>query len=247
MHGHARAGTTLAMKFETPLIPGKLVKRYKRFMADVVLDNGETVTAHCMNSGSMLGLIEPGNPVWLSPARNPDAKLRWKWEIVEVDGVPVGINTGHPNQLAADAIKTGQLPELKGYASLRREVKFGAENSRVDILLDGHDAGRPATYVEVKNVTLRQGAAAAFPDAVTDRGAKHLRELALVAQNGGRAVMFYLAQRNDCAHFTLADSIDPAYARAFRDARAAGVEAIAYAFDVSPEEIRLARPLEINV
>jgi sugar fermentation stimulation protein A len=235
------------MKFETPLIPGKLIQRYKRFMADVKLDSGEIVTAHCMNSGSMMGLTAPGNRVWLSPAQNPAAKLKWKWEIVEVDGVPVGINTGHPNRLAAEAIEAGQVPELKGYRSLRREVKFGAENSRVDILLDGHEGGRPATFVEVKNVTLRQAEAAAFPDAVTDRGTKHLRELAKVAQNGGRAVMFYLAQRNDCTHFTLADKIDPAYARAFRDAQAAGVEAIAYAFDVSPKEIRLARPLRINV
>lgn len=235
------------MKFDDPLIPGKLIERYKRFMADVELADGQVVTAHCMNSGSMLGLTAPGNPVWLSPAKNPDAKLKWKWEIVEVDGVRVGINTGHPNQLAAEAIASAQVPELAGYASLRREVKFGAENSRVDLLLEGHNDGHPTTFVEVKNVTLRQGNAAAFPDAVTARGAKHLRELTLMVQQGARAVMFYLAQRDDCGRFTLAEGIDPAYAKAFREARAAGVEAIAYAFSVSPQEIRLARPLAITV
>lgn len=235
------------MKFDHPLTPGKLLQRYKRFLADVELASGEVVTAHCMNSGSMLGLINPGNPVWLSPAANLEAKLRWKWEIVEVEGVAVGINTGHPNRLAAEAIAAGQIPELLGYRSIRREVKFGQENSRIDLLLDDHQAGLPPAYVEVKNVTLKEGKAAAFPDAVTARGAKHLRELAAMRAKGARAVMFYIAQRADCTHFSLAERIDPAYAEAFRAARAAGVEAIAYQCTVSPAEICIDRPLAIRV
>lgn len=235
------------MKFDHPLTPGKLLQRYKRFLADVELASGEVVTAHCMNSGSMLGLIAPGNPVWLSPAANLEAKLRWKWEIVEVEGVAVGINTGHPNRLAAEAIAAGQIPELLGYRSIRREVKFGQENSRIDLLLDDHQAGLPPAYVEVKNVTLKEGKAAAFPDAVTARGAKHLRELAAMRAKGARAVMFYIAQRADCTHFSLAERIDPAYAEAFRAARTAGVEAIAYQCQVSAAEIYIDRPLAIRV
>ncbi|MBW7835457.1 MAG: DNA/RNA nuclease SfsA [Sphingomonadales bacterium] len=235
------------MKFDHPLIPGKLLQRYKRFLADVELASGEVVTAHCMNSGSMLGLIDPSNPVWLSPAANLAAKLKWKWEIVEVEGVAVGINTSHPNRLAAEAIAAGQIPELAGYRSIRREVKFGQENSRVDLLLEDHQTGLPPAYVEVKNVTLKEGKAAAFPDAVTARGAKHLRELAAMRAKGARAVMFYIAQRADCTHFSLAERIDPAYADAFRAAQAAGVEAIAYQCQVSPAEIYIDRPLAIRV
>lgn len=235
------------MKFDHPLIPGKLLQRYKRFLADVELTSGEVVTAHCMNSGSMLGLIDPGNPVWLSPATNLAAKLKWKWEIVEVEGVAVGINTSHPNRLAAEAVAAGEIAELAGYRSVRREVKFGQENSRVDLLLEDHRDGLPPAYVEVKNVTLKEGEAAAFPDAVTARGAKHLRELAAMRATGARAVMFYIAQRADCTHFSLAERIDPAYADAFRAARQAGVEAIVYQCQVSPAEIRLDRPLAIRV
>lgn len=234
------------MKFDYPLIPGHLVKRYKRFLADVTLADGTIVTAHCMNSGSMLGLTAPGSPVWLSPATNPANKLRYKWELVESDGTLVGINTGHPNKLAAEAIAAGAIPELAGYDAIRREVKYGT-NSRIDLLLEASREGRPPAHVEIKNVTLKRGAAAEFPDAVTARGAKHLHEMAEVVKNGGRAVMFYIAQRADCTHFCLAEDIDPRYAQAFRAAREAGVEAIAYACDVDLTAIRVARPLSLGV
>ncbi len=235
------------MKFESTLIPGRLVKRYKRFLADVELENGALITAHCMNSGSMMGLAAPGSRVWLSPATNPDAKLRYKWEIVEIDGTLVGINTGHPNKIAAAAIAGGDIPELSGYATIRREVKYGT-NSRIDLLLEDDNGKRPPAYVEIKNVTLKRGLGAEFPDAVTERGAKHLRELAEIVKSGGRAVMFYIAQRNDCPHFSLAEDIDKRYAEAFRAARDSGVEAIAYSCDVSPQEIRIAKamPIQIN-
>lgn len=232
------------MKFEHTLIPGRLIKRYKRFLADVELENGDVVTAHCMNSGSMMGLKDPGNRVWISPATNPKAKLNWKWELVEVDGARVGINTGHPNKLAEEAIRAEHIPELAGYQSIRREVKYG-ENSRIDLLLEDH-ASAPLAYVEVKNVTLKRGQEAEFPDAVTARGTKHLRELANVVNNGARGIMLYVAQRDDCTHFSIAGDIDPAYASALKDAMAAGVEVLAWSCTLSPEEIRIERPMEIN-
>ncbi|MDA5193453.1 DNA/RNA nuclease SfsA [Govanella unica] len=234
------------MKFDHPLLPGRLVKRYKRFLADVSLPDGQIVTAHCMNSGSMLGLATPGSPVWLSPSTNPANKLKYKWELVEIDGALVGINTGHPNKLGAEAITEGLIPELGGYATIRREVKYGT-NSRIDLLLEGHQNGLPPAHVEIKSVTLKRGPEAEFPDAVTERGTKHLREMAEIVKNGGRAIMFYIAQRADCTHFCLAEDIDPRYAQAFRAARDAGVEAIAYACDLSPTEIRVARPLALNI
>ena len=194
------------MRFPDPLLPGTLVGRYKRFLADIVLDTGEAVTAHCANSGSMLSVDAPGAEVWLSPARNPERKLRYTWEMIRIDGGLVGINTGHPNGLAAEAVKAGTIPELAGYASLRREVRYG-RNSRIDLLLEGN--GRPPCYVEVKNVTLRRGggadAPAEFPDAVTARGAKHLEELAAMVGAGHRAVMLFLVQREDCPRFAIAD------------------------------------------
>ena len=233
------------MKFEQTLVPGRLIKRYKRFLADVELENGDVVTAHCMNSGSMMGLKEPGNPVWISPATNPKAKLDWKWELVEVAGARVGINTGHPNKLAEEAIRAQIIPELSGYGSIRREVKYG-QNSRIDLLLEDH-ASAPMAYVEVKNVTLCRGNGAEFPDAVTARGTKHLRELAIVAQDGARGVMLYIAQRDDCTHFSIAADIDPAYASALKDAMSAGVEVLAYSCTLDPTEIRIKRPMELNL
>lgn len=234
------------MKFAEPLISGRLVKRYKRFLADVVLDDGTLVTAHCMNSGSMMGLCAPESRVWLSHAVNPAAKLRYKWEIVEADGALVGINTAHPNRLAADAIAAGAIAELQGYRVIRREVKYGI-NSRIDLLLEDHEAGLPSAYVEVKNVTLRRDGAAHFPDAVTARGTKHLAELAEMARAGYRAIMFYIVQRDDCSHFALAGDIDPAYREAFLRATVSGVEAIAYHCAVSHDEIRIAAPIAIEI
>lgn len=192
------------MEFPSPLSRGRLLRRYKRFLADIELESGGEIVAHCANPGSMMGLAEPGSEVWLSPNTNPKAKLDWRWELVRVAGdYLVCINTAHPNRVGEEAIAAGAIPDLTGYGSLRREVKYGA-NSRIDILLE--DPGRPPCYVEIKSVTLRRpdGAhptAAEFPDAVTKRGAKHLMELANVAENGGRAVMLYLVQRGDCDHF----------------------------------------------
>lgn len=236
------------MQFPSPLTRGTLLRRYKRFLSDIEMDTGETVIAHCANPGSMMGLAEPGSEVWLSPNSNPKAKLDWRWELVRTGGGDlVCINTAHPNRIGEEAIGAGAIPELAGYASLRREVKYG-QNSRIDILLE--DAARPACYVEIKSVTLRRPegpcpTAAEFPDAVTKRGAKHLAELADMAESGSRAVMLYLAQRNDCDHFRVAADIDPAYATALADARARGVEALCYACDIQPDGIRLDRPLPL--
>ncbi|MCG8509977.1 MAG: DNA/RNA nuclease SfsA [Rhodospirillales bacterium] len=236
------------MKFPDPLIRGTLIKRYKRFLADVTLDDGTKITAHCANSGSMLSVNAPGSEVWLSPARNPNRKLRYTWELIRVADALVGINTQHPNAITAEAIEEGLIPELAGQESLRREVKYG-KNSRIDILLEG--GGKPDCYVEVKNVTLRRDSGpdrlAEFPDAVTSRGAKHLAELADMVTAGHRAVMMYLVQRGDCETFRLAEDIDPAYARAFAAARAGGVEALCYACRVDPTEIRIERPIPLEI
>lgn len=222
------------MTFDEPLLRGTLVRRYQRFLADVALDGGETVTAHCANPGSMLGVSTPGSEVWLSAASNPARRLRHTWELIQVGSTLVGINTGRANPLVARAIAGGTIPELGGYAGCRREVKLGS-NSRIDLLLEG--AGRAPCLVEVKNVTLRRdsrpGRPLEFPDAVTARGTKHLRELARAAQEGARAVMVYLAQRDDSDDFAVADDIDPAYAEALRAAMAVGVEAFCYRCRVS--------------
>src|SRR5881392_2912360 len=184
------------MRFPSPLVPATLVKRYKRFLADVLLPSGETITVHCANPGAMTGLNVPGARIWLSKSGNPERKLAHSWELIEVDlgaGIElVGINTAHPNALAAEAIAGGLIPELGGYASLRREVKYG-KNSRVDFLLE--TPARPPCYVEIKNVHLmREAGLAEFPDAVTKRGAKHLAELGGMAAVGARAVMLFLIQ-----------------------------------------------------
>jgi sugar fermentation stimulation protein A len=227
-----------SMKFRAPLIPGTLIQRYKRFLADVRLDDGSVTTAHCANSGSMMGLKQPGSRVWLTPAVNPKAKLAHSWELIEAD-LPggkqlIGINTSNPNRLAEEAILSGQIPELAGYDNLKREVKYG-ENSRVDLLLT--DAQKPPCFVEVKNVhLLRNKGLAEFPDSVTERGAKHLHELAREVEAGNRAVMLFIIQMK-AERFDLARDIDPAYASAFSSARLRGVEAIAYTCRISTEEI----------
>lgn len=213
------------MRFHAPLVRGTLIKRYKRFLADVRLEDGSEVTTHLANSGAMTGTAEPGMEVWLSPATNPKRKLAWNWELVRADGVLVGVNTAHPNRLAAEAIADGIIPELAGYGTIRREVRYGT-NSRIDLLLE--EAGRPPCYVEVKNVHLKNGDWAEFPDAVTVRGAKHLVELAGQVRLGCRAVMLYLVQRTDCRRFRPAAQVDPAYALGLKTALAQGVEAISY-------------------
>ena len=228
------------MKFEEPLLKATLLKRYKRFLADVVLEDGSEITAHCANPGSMIGVADPGSVVWLSPNRNPKAKLPYRWEMIEVAGGLVGINTARPNRIVEEAISQARVPELKGYETMRREVKYG-RNSRIDLLLEG--PGR--CYVEVKNVTLRRQGFAEFPDAVTARGAKHLRELSDMIEKGHRAVMLYLVQRMDCRTFRLARDIDPEYGAAFDKALAAGVEALAYGCRLTCQEITLDTPLHI--
>ena len=233
------------MNFPNPLLKGRLIQRYKRFLADVTLASGETVTAHCANPGSMHGVAEPGSEVWLSIAANPARKLKYTWELVRVGRYLVGINSGVPNALAAEAVDHAWIPELAAYESLRREVKYG-ENSRVDLLLE--DPKKPPCYVEVKNVHLkRERRLAEFPDAVTARGTKHLGELGNVVEDGGRAVMLYLVQRGDCDRFALAGDIDPTYAAAFTAALGRGVEALVYACKISSRGIRVDRPLPFDM
>jgi len=229
-----------------PLVTGKLIKRYKRFLADVELDSGETITAHVANPGSMMGLSTPGSKVWLSISDNPKRKLKYSWELLEVDGALVGINTMHPNKLGVEAIEDGTIKELQGYATLRREVKYG-KSSRIDILLEDGPDGRPA-YVEIKNVHLcRKPPLAEFPDSVTARGAKHLVELGDMVEAGHRAVMFFLVQRDDCDRFALAREIDPKYAETLDLARKRGVEVLAYGCSISPNAIIVTEPLILDL
>jgi len=235
------------MRFPAPLFPATLVRRYKRFLADVVLPSGETVTVHCANPGAMTGLNVPGARIWLSKSGNAKRKLPHSWELIEVDlggGVElVGINTAHPNRLAGEAIAAGLIPELAGYDTIRAEVKYGA-NSRVDFLLEGKT--RKPCYVEIKNVHLmREKALAEFPDAVTKRGAKHLVELAAMVAAGNRAVMLFLIQIGSARRFKLARDIDPAYGAAFDAARHAGVETLAYRCALSCEGIEVAQPVPV--
>ncbi len=227
------------MKFEHELFHGTLIKRYKRFLADVKLDNGEIVTAHCANSGSMLSLKDEGNEVWLSPATNPKAKLNYKWEIVKAGEAMVGINTSLPNKLVEEAILDGTITELQNYDNLRREMKYG-QNSRIDLFLSGSNDGKPDCYVEVKSVTLsREKGTGEFPDAVTSRGTKHLHELTEMVKQGHRSAMVYLAQRSDIKQFRIASDIDPTYANALKVAKENGVEAYCYICTVTPTTIQV--------
>lgn len=237
----------MLMRFSAPLVEGRLVRRYKRFLSDVELHTGEMVTAHCANPGSMLGLTTPGSRVWLSRSDNPKRKLAFSWELIEVDlgrgATLVGINTSSPNGAVASAIQNDLIPELTGYASLRREVRYGG-NSRIDILLE--DEARPPCYVEIKNVHLmREAGLAEFPDSVTARGAKHLAALSQMAAASARAVMVYFVQRGDADAFALAEDIDPTYAAAFRAAAACGVEALALVSSLSLEGLSPPRPIPL--
>jgi sugar fermentation stimulation protein A len=235
------------MRFPAPLLRGRLVRRYYRFLADLVLDSGEEVTAVCPNTGSMMGLTDPGAVVWVSTSDSPSRKYRHTWEMVEADlgkgPALVGINTGHPNVLVSEAIAGSRIRQLEGYPLLRREVKYGA-NSRIDILLECAERGR--CYVEVKNVhMMRRAGMAEFPDSVTARGTKHLRELAEMVRQGHRAVMIFLIQRGDALRLSLARDIDPSYGSAFDEAAAAGVEMLAYRCRLSPEEVAVERQVPI--
>ncbi|ETA52504.1 DNA/RNA nuclease SfsA [Ponticoccus alexandrii] len=229
------------MRFQTDLVPARLIRRYKRFLADCLLDDGREVTAHVANPGSMLGLKDEGQRIWLEPNDDPKKKLKWAWRLVEHPGGHfTGVDTGVPNRMLKAALMAGEVPGLQGYDLVRPEVKYG-QNSRIDFLLTGDG---PDTYVEVKSVTLsRSPGLAEFPDSVTARGAKHLAELAQVAGQGARAVMLYLVQRTDITAVTLAADLDPAYARAFTQAQAAGVEVLAFGCRITPQDVTLGPPL----
>jgi sugar fermentation stimulation protein A len=226
-----------------PLIPGTLIRRYKRFLADVELKDGSIVTVHCPNSGSMKGCSNPGSRVYISRSSNPGRKFAFTWELVEADSFWAGINTGLPNHLVREAIENGTAAELQGYATTRSEVPYG-EHSRIDLLLESPGQ---RCFVEVKNVTLVENNQALFPDAVTTRGQKHLNELMRVVREGDRGVIFFTVQRGDGTSVSPADAIDPEYGRLLRSAIKNGVEALAYRALVTPQEILLTERLPVVV
>jgi len=230
------------MDFATPLIRATLIRRYKRFLADVTLEDGQQVTAHCANPGAMLGVAPPGATVWLEPTNNPKRKLKYSWKLLELgDGHFAGIDTGVPNRVVEEALNTRAISEVAQYPMIRPEVKYG-ERSRVDFLLTGD--GLPDCYLEVKNVHLRRTAELAeFPDCVTARGARHMEELSNMVSAGHRAILLYLVQRTDCSAISLASDIDPAYAAAAQAARTAGVEMICYSTSITRKGVWLATPL----
>jgi len=230
------------MRFQTPLVPARLIRRYKRFLADATLDDGTEITAHCANPGSMMGLAEPGMKIWLEPNDDPKKKLKYGWRLVDHEnGHFTGVDTSIPNRALAEALRAGQIGELAQYGTVRAEVKY-AEKSRVDFLLS--QAGLPDCYVEVKSVTLsRKHGVAEFPDSVTARGAKHMADLAQMVGEGHRAVLFYLVQRTDADTVCVARDIDPAYAQAVAAAQAAGVEIIAYKATLSPDDVSIGAAL----
>lgn len=239
------------MKFPEPLVEGRLIRRYKRFLADVQLMDGSEVTAHCPNTGSMLGCKPDGARVWLSQSDNPKRKLKYTWELVETaPGEFACINTARPNSQAREAIEAGRVRELAGYSQCRAEVRYGEEKSRIDLLLSGHDSA-PDAWVEVKNVTLAENGNGYFPDAVTTRGQKHLRELMGQVANGDRAVLFFLVNHTGINTVRPADHIDPAYGNLLREACAAGVEVLAYRASLAGEggnpsgSLSLAEPVEV--
>jgi sugar fermentation stimulation protein A len=229
------------MDFASPLARGRLLQRYKRFFADVMLEDGTEITAHCPNPGAMLGLNTPGLPCWISKSDDPKRKLAHTLELVEVDGALVGINTMHPNRIVAEALAADAIPELTGYASHRREVKYGV-NSRVDFLLEA--PGRARCWLEVKNCHLRRaGTLAEFPDCVAARSLKHLKELTAMVEAGERAVMLFVVQRTDCDAFDACHELDPAYARGLDRAAADGVEVLVRTCVITEEHVTLAGPL----
>ena len=233
----------LLMRFPSPLINGTLIQRYKRFLADVRLADGTIVTAHCTNTGSMIGCKAPGSAIYISRSANQRRRLAYTWELIRVNGHWVGINTLHPNRLVVEAIEAGALHELQGYRSIRREI-CTRQGTRLDVRLEGKDG---FCFVEIKNVTLAIDGTAAFPDAVTARGKKHLRELIRLKRQGYRAVLLFVIQRDDCNSFRPADEIDQEYGRWLRRAARAGVEVLPYQARVTPQEIVLTTRLETRL
>ena len=235
------------LRFQTELVPARLIRRYKRFLADCTLENsGEEITAHCANPGSMMGLAEPGTRIWLEPNDDPKKKLKFGWRLVDHEnGHFTGVDTSLPNRALKAAFLARAVPGFEAYTMVRAEVKYG-ENSRIDFLLGGD--GLPDAFVEVKSVTLsREAGLAEFPDSVTARGAKHLAELSRVAESGQRAIMLYLVQRTDSESFTLASDIDPGYAAAYHAATSSGVETFAFGTNISPDGVALADPLPVEI
>ncbi len=235
------------MKFAPVLEEGRLLRRYKRFLADIETAAGEQLTIHCPNTGSMLNCMSEGCRVWFSRSNDPKRKLPGTWEIAETpQGRLACVNTARANALVEEALKTGLIPEMAGFSSLKREVAYGQENSRADFRLDFAEG--PA-FIEVKSVTLGFDGTpvAAFPDAVTTRGSKHLRELAALAGDGVRAVQLYCVNLSEIEAVRPAEEIDPAYAAALREAVSAGVEVLAYGVELTPEEVRVCRRLDVRI
>ena len=232
------------MRFPTPLIPGRLVRRWNRFLSEVELPSGEIVRAHCPNPGAMLGLKDPGLKVWLEPNDDPKKKLKYGWRLVEFEnGHWAGIDTSVPNRVVKEALEARAVGPLAAYGGVRPEVAYG-EKSRVDFLLT--EPGLPDAYVEVKNVHLRRdGDWTEFPDSVTTRGARHLEELSAMVAEGHRAVMLYLVQRTDCARLKIAEDLDPGYAAAFQAARAAGVEMLAFGTGIDTSGVVFGEPIPV--
>lgn len=234
------------MRIENPYLSGKLLKRYKRFLADVELDSGETLTVHTPNTGSMLGCADPGSRVWIYRSDNPKRKYPYSWELVEdKQGILIGIHTGRVNALVTEAIENGVVSELKDYQRIQQEVKYLNTTTRFDLRLIA-EGDLPDCYVEIKNVTARQGNTAIFPDAVTERGLKHLKMLQDAVSKGYRAIMFYCIQRGDVDAFSPAYEIDALYSTELEHAKDNGVEVLAYKAEVGVEEIRLMEPVALE-
>ena len=231
------------MKFSNNLIKATFVKRYKRFFSDHILENGQLITAHCPNTGAMTGVAKEGITSWLSQSDDPKRKLKWTWELTQESNTIVGVNTHNPNKIIQEAINNQEIKELLNYKTLKREVKYGV-NSKIDIFLQ--DESKVNCYVEIKNVHLsREKGLAEFPDGITSRGTKHLKELANVAKDGDRAVMLYLIQRNDCNYFKIAEDIDIEYGKAFIDALNAGVEVICIDTILNTSEINIGKKIKL--
>lgn len=232
----------LAMQIDKPVTIGRFIKRYKRFLTDVEAENGDILTAHCPNTGSMKGCLPEGARVALRDSQDPKRKLQLTFQTIEVDGTWVNVDTGLPNALAYEAVEADLIPSLTGYATLRREVKYGT-GSRIDLLLEDPEKGR--AWVEVKNTTLKEDGVAKFPDAVTTRGKKHLEELEKVVAAGDRGVMLFCVSRSDVDTFSPADEIDPDYCTTLRRVAKAGVEVLAYSTIVTPTSFELGQPLKV--
>ncbi|MBL4848726.1 MAG: DNA/RNA nuclease SfsA [Planctomycetes bacterium] len=236
------------MRFTAPLVPGRLVRRYKRFLADVRLDDGQVITAHTANPGRMLGLTEPGRRVYLSRSDNPKRKLPYSWEVLRIGRHLIGVNPLRANDLVNEALARKAIPELAGYDHVKREVVYGTRKSRVDFMLTESNCGETEPcYLEVKNVSFLSEGGALFPDAVTERGRKHLLELRDEAAKGARAVLLFVVQRPEPTWVGVAEEIDPLYAETLRQVVTEGVELLAYRAKIGTRNLALSEPLSIRI